>query len=378
MFSAWGLKWDRAGGSGARSVWGPSVALPVTQGAVKRVVHLSAFVPLICLSGRDKAGRGDACLCCCQTLASVRRPLICPLSLLHDWSFCHYFLAAGGNSGNLVNPLTTNCPLLPYCLNQQNAGGGSRPPPRDYKRQGEKAGSHCRCPDPGGPGGLLLFSRCDSMSEMSGKVSLLCLCFCVSLAEAHIWAWMLNMPHRPPKDGAGSLREHPPVARAATVRCYWILNHNCDASEKRKDNKKTSLLRCYMDSQTVCIGLIFDLFPSRLCVTTKGPAGGVSRAIDTSACAFLSEGRATTVGGMPSACVASAACSGSATAAFPADRKVKTHNPKVAFVRLGNEHQTDVSYVQVPDVKWTGTANRPCAALATTASGCARDAWSAA
>lgn len=201
------------------------------------------------------------------------------------------------------------------------------------------------------------------MSEMSGKVSLLCLCFCVSLAEAHIWAWMLNMPHRPPKDGAGPLREHPPVARAATVRCYWILTHNCDASE---------------ESQTVYIGLLFDLFPSRLCVTTKGPAGGVSRAIDTSACAFLSEGRATTVGGMPSACVASAACSGSATAAFPADRKVKTHNPKVAFVRLGNEHQTDVSCVQVPDVKWTGTANHPCAALATTASGCARDAWSAA
>lgn len=75
------------------------------------------------------------------------------------------------------------------------------------------------------------------MSEMSGKVSVLCLCFCVSLAEAHIWAWMLNMPHRPPKDGSGSLGEHPPVARAATVRCYWILPHNCDASGKRKDNR---------------------------------------------------------------------------------------------------------------------------------------------
>lgn len=70
-------------------------------------------------------------------------------------------------------------------------------------------------------------------------------------------------------------------------------------------------------------------------MTTKGPAGGVSRAIDTSACAFLSEGRATTVGGMPSACVASAACSGSATAAFPAGRKVKTHSPTVAFVTFG-------------------------------------------
>lgn len=60
---------------------------------------------------------------------------------------------------------------------------------------------------------------------------------------------------------------------------------------------------------------------------------GVSGAIDTLVCVFLSEGRATTVGGMPSACVASAACSGSATAAFPVGRKVKTHNP----TGLGNE-----------------------------------------
>ncbi|XP_056898932.1 dickkopf-related protein 3-like [Takifugu flavidus] len=57
------------------------------------------------------------------------------------------------------------------------------------------------------------------MSEMSGKRSLLFLCFCVSVAEAHIWAWMLNMPHRPPKDGVRSPREHPPVARAATAVC---------------------------------------------------------------------------------------------------------------------------------------------------------------
>lgn len=57
---------------------------------------------------------------------------ICPsfpsFSLLRDCLFCHYFLAAGGNSGNLVNPLTTNCPLLPCCLNKQNGGGGSQAP----------------------------------------------------------------------------------------------------------------------------------------------------------------------------------------------------------------------------------------------------------
>lgn len=34
--------------------------LPVTQWLVNHVMHLSAFVPVICLSGGDKAGRGDA------------------------------------------------------------------------------------------------------------------------------------------------------------------------------------------------------------------------------------------------------------------------------------------------------------------------------
>lgn len=166
------------------------------------------------------------------------------------------------------------------------------------------------------------------MSEMSGKLSLLFLCFCVSVAEAHIWAWMLNMPHRPPKDGVRSPREHPPVARAATVRHHWILTHNCEAS--RENGRKIA------DSPHFTTGtsLRFSIFfLSRLCVTRKGPVDGVSRVIDTLVCVFLSEGRATTVGGMPSACVASAACSGSATAAFPVDRKVKTHNP----TGLGNE-----------------------------------------
>lgn len=73
-----------------------------------------------------------------------------------------------------------------------------------------------------------------------------------------------------------------------------------------------------------CVGLIFHVFPSRLCVTMTGPVGVVSHVIDTLVCALLSEGRATTVGGMPSVSVDSAACLGSATAAFPVDKKVKT------------------------------------------------------
>lgn len=106
--------------------------LPVTQWLVNHVMHLSAFVPVICLSGGDKAGRGDARP---GSIVQVPPPTphICPsfpsFSLLHDCLFCHYFLTAGGNSGNLVNPLTTNCPLLPRCLNKQNGGGGSQARP---------------------------------------------------------------------------------------------------------------------------------------------------------------------------------------------------------------------------------------------------------
>lgn len=50
-----------------------------------------------------------------------------PFSLLCDWSFCYYFLAAGGDPGNLVNPLTTNCLLLPCCLDKQPSGGKFEP-----------------------------------------------------------------------------------------------------------------------------------------------------------------------------------------------------------------------------------------------------------
>ena len=55
-------------------------------------------------------------------------------------------------------------------------------------------------------------------AEMLGNLWMLCLCLCSSWAEAHIWAWMLNMPHSPPKEGAKALREHVPVAKAPTVR----------------------------------------------------------------------------------------------------------------------------------------------------------------
>lgn len=58
---------------------GPSLALPVTQWVVNHVMHLSAFVPVSCLSGGDKAGRGDARLGsivpgCCQAVTSVHKP----------------------------------------------------------------------------------------------------------------------------------------------------------------------------------------------------------------------------------------------------------------------------------------------------------------
>lgn len=62
-----------------------------------------------------------------------------------------------------------------------------------------------------------------------------------------------------------------------------------------------------------------------------GPVGVVSHVTDTLVCAFLSEGRATTVGGMASVSVDSAACLGNATAAFPADRKVETQKPFICF-----------------------------------------------
>ena len=72
------------------------------------------------------------------------------LSLLHDWSFCHYFLAAGGDLGNLVNLLTTNCLLLPCCLDKQPGWGGVKPL-WPIKVVAGRGGSHCHCMDPSGP-----------------------------------------------------------------------------------------------------------------------------------------------------------------------------------------------------------------------------------
>lgn len=58
-------------------------------------------------------------------------------------------------------------------------------------------------------------------------------------------------------------------------------------------------------------------------MTTTGPVGGVSPAIDTLVSVFLCEGRATTAGGMPSVSADSAACLGSAIAASQTDKKVR-------------------------------------------------------
>ncbi len=142
LLSAWGLEWRGSRGRGQEclpSVWGPgpTVALPVTQWVVKHVMHLSPFVLLICLSGRDNHTEVVLVLTLlCEAVVSPSRPSIPSrphlpsfpsFSLLHDWSFCHYFLAAGGDPGNLVNPLTTNCLLLPCCLDKQPGGGKSSP-----------------------------------------------------------------------------------------------------------------------------------------------------------------------------------------------------------------------------------------------------------
>ncbi|KAG8008765.1 Beta-tectorin [Nibea albiflora] len=54
---------------------------------------------------------------------------------------------------------------------------------------------------------------------MLGNLWMLCLCLCFSRAEARIWAWMLNMPHSPPKEGAKALRESAPLAKVPTAVC---------------------------------------------------------------------------------------------------------------------------------------------------------------
>lgn len=71
-----------------------------------------------------------------------------------------------------------------------------------------------------------------------------------------------------------------------------------------------------------------------------GPVGVVSHVIDTLVCALLSEGRAATVAGMPSASVDSAACLGSATAAFPVDKKVQAQKPSRIFLVLSVNTKT--------------------------------------
>ncbi|RCU34864.1 hypothetical protein DVA81_18645, partial [Acinetobacter baumannii] len=86
--SAWGLRWDRVGGTGAVEVGARSVCpvfggldpqwpLPVTQRVVKHVMHLSAFVLLICLSGRDNHTEVVLVLApLCEAVVSPSRPSI--------------------------------------------------------------------------------------------------------------------------------------------------------------------------------------------------------------------------------------------------------------------------------------------------------------
>jgi len=74
-------------------------------------------------------------------------------------------------------------------------------------------------------------------AEMSVNLGMLCLCLCFCWTEARIWAWMLNMPHSPPKAGAKALRESTPVAKAAAVRpghCARGSDSSCVPSQRRK------------------------------------------------------------------------------------------------------------------------------------------------
>nr|XP_023008392.1 dickkopf-related protein 3-like [Maylandia zebra] len=54
---------------------------------------------------------------------------------------------------------------------------------------------------------------------MFGNLWLVCLCLSFYGTEARIWAWMLNMPHSPPKEGAKALRQSTPVAKPVTAAC---------------------------------------------------------------------------------------------------------------------------------------------------------------
>lgn len=97
---------------------------------------------------------------------------------------------------------------------------------------------------------------------MLGNLWMLCLCLCSCWAEAHIWAWMLNMPHSPPKEGAKALREHTPVAKAPTVRRRRVLSITmkyqtlfCPLRKLRREScdfSKGVLTCCPPSPQAVC------------------------------------------------------------------------------------------------------------------------------
>lgn len=177
---------------------------------------------------------------------------------------------------------------------------------------------------------------------MFGNLWILYLFLYFSCAEAHIWAWMLNMPHSPPKEGAKAIRENAPVAKPVTVR-YWIQYMNiillCTKIYFLKFKRMFLYKHMTIESLHKPMSRIFrklqdfnldqvwwepHLF-SRLCVNMTGPVDGVSPVIAILVCVCLSEGRATTVEGTPSVSADSAACLGSATAASPMDKRVRVH-----------------------------------------------------
>ncbi|KAK7919351.1 hypothetical protein WMY93_010635 [Mugilogobius chulae] len=49
--------------------------------------------------------------------------------------------------------------------------------------------------------------------------NIVCLLLCFTYTEARIWAWMLNMPHNPTKEGAKALMDPAPAPKPTTALC---------------------------------------------------------------------------------------------------------------------------------------------------------------
>lgn len=238
------------------------------------------------------------------------------------------------------------------------------------------------------------FDQSFSHLEMLGNLWVLSMCLCFSCAEAHIWAWMLNMPHSPPKEGTKTPRESVTDAKPVAVR-YWIKYMNI----LRLCTPQVCVSRIFQKLQDINLGHVWwkpHVF-SRLYVNMTGPVDAVSPVIATLVCVCPYEERATTAGGTPSAYAGSAACLGSVTAASPMDKRVSVHGQTYLFkgylklkhslnleesessvcldLKMKQNLTLSAFFIQGPGVKMTGIAGHLCAVLDTMASRYARGGW---